>query len=188
MTTEKPAGGHWFQAAFIAFWGVLCLLVALDVVDMDARVPAWMLVMLGVAFLVAALYLVTLATGGEERRSGLDVFLKVWIGPIAILTLAVAFVWVGFGPGTRQHGSGPLRMLFGPRVGAIETRVVFGGVGVLFSALAIGAFWSTWRSWRSQQARDEVSDDASAADVPAAADAKADVPKPGKGLPRRFRR
>lgn len=148
--TSARHGGLWFQTAFIAFWGVLCLLVAFDVVDMPARVPAWLLVALGALFLLIALYLASLATGGEERRSGLDVFLKVWIGPIAILMLAVSFVWIGFGPGERQHGSGPLRSLFGPLVGAIETRVVFGSVGVLFSLLAIYAFRSTWRSQREK--------------------------------------
>lgn len=155
--TESP-GGLWFGAAFTAFWGVICLLAAFDVVEMEARVPPWLLVVLGVLFLLLVLYLVSRAIGGDERRSGLDVFLKVWIGPIAILGLAVPFVWVGFGPGERQHGSGPLRMLFGPRVGAIETRVVFGAVGVGLSLFAIYAFRSTWRSSRAKHGNDDAKD------------------------------
>jgi hypothetical protein len=145
MTTGRQ-GGLWFQAAFTAFWGFLCLLTTMGMVDMPARVPGWLLSTVGLLCLLLSLYLVTLATGGEERRSGLDRFLKVWIGPIAILLLAIPFVWIGFGPGSRQHGSGPLRALFGPRAGAIETRVVFGAVGILLGWLAIVAFRSTWRS------------------------------------------
>ena len=69
----------------------------------------------------------------------------------------MGFTWIGFGPGERRAtGTGFLGFVSGSRrVGAIETRVVFGAVGVVLSILTVVAFRSTWRSGRAIRHRSE---------------------------------
>ena len=152
-------GGLWFQAAFVLLWGVLCLLAAFGVIWGKVSVPRWLLLACSGVFVLVALYMISMATGGDARRSPSEVFLHVWIGPIAILLLAVGFMWVGFGPGERRASAegGILGLFLGRRVaGAIETRTVFGGVGLAMSLLALVAFRSTWRSRQAERpARDD---------------------------------
>ena len=159
-SSMENRGGLWFQAAFVLLWGVLCLLAAFGVIWEKVSVPRWLLLACSGVFVLVALYMISMATGGDARRSPSEVFLHVWIGPIAILLLAVGVMWIGFGPGERlasAEGGGILGFFLGRRVaGAIETRIVFGGVGLAMSLLALVAFRSTWRYWQAKRpARDD---------------------------------
>ena len=84
--------GLWFQAAFIFFWAVVCLLYAFALLDGPVFVPRWLLFACGLVFLLVALRLMSVATDGDDRQSTLGALLIIWIGPIALLLLSGSLV------------------------------------------------------------------------------------------------
>jgi len=137
----------WLQTAMLFLWGALFILLALGLLPLEIFVPRWLMGALGIVTLLGGARLRGEMRAPEERTRT-DEFLRVWIGPLVLLVLSVAFLWVGFGPGER-HGTGP--GLLGRRVtGEVETRVVFGVFGVLLGLLTFVAFRSTWRSQRDR--------------------------------------
>ena len=83
--------GLWFQAAFLLFWAIVCILRGFDLIGGALNVPHWLILACGAVFFLLALRLMSAATGGDAGRSAPERLLNVWIGPIAILLLAA--VW-----------------------------------------------------------------------------------------------
>lgn len=123
----------------------------IPVSDDSFAAPRWILGLVGVLtmFMGASIGYSGLRDllwpSSDGRRPALPRTLAWLLGASIVSGLGVISTWVGFGPGERAFSGGILGS-------ALEGRLVFGGLGILFDAVAVGIWiWGIRRLLRGEE-------------------------------------
>jgi len=151
--------GVLFVAALATLTGCLIVLLAVEAVPLEdsiSRGPRWVIILSGLAFLLAGALTVLI----ELRRLGTTSPLVSLVGILRTLTgllLVLIFLtlgnWVAFGPGDRDIQTSLSTPLFGESAssGKFLGRAAFGaGAVILDLALLYGLVMSVWRRARDK--------------------------------------
>jgi hypothetical protein len=125
--------------------GLLCIVaagfifsVAFGWLQTDKYAPDWIIVLFGIAFLAAGLFVWALPRG-KAQRSVFSDFVYNSAGTIIFVAFAIISHWIAFGPGERQSESNlslPIGWL-DRHAGDLETRIFFGFGAVVLDLLIL---------------------------------------------------
>jgi hypothetical protein len=143
-------------AALATLTGFLIVLLAIEAIPLEdsiSRGPRWVIVLSGLAFLLAGALTVLIELRRLETTSPLVGILRTLTGLLLVLIFLTLGNWVAFGPGDRDIQTSLSTPLFGQTAssGKFLGRAAFGaGAVILDLALLYGLVMSVWRRAREK--------------------------------------